>query len=39
MKKNTSSAGKKALAELRLTLTIGESMADAAQKVVKAIGK
>jgi succinyl-CoA synthetase beta subunit len=36
---NNVQAGKKTLAESGLTITSGDSMADAAQKVVKAVGK
>ena len=36
---NNVDAGKKTLAESQLTITNGDSMADAAQKVVKAVGK
>jgi succinyl-CoA synthetase beta subunit len=36
---NNSAAGKKTLAESGLTLTTSDSMADAAQKVVKAVGR
>ncbi|HEX4342057.1 MAG TPA: ADP-forming succinate--CoA ligase subunit beta [Verrucomicrobiae bacterium] len=36
---NNVAAGKKTLAESGLSLTTGDSMADAAQKVVKAVGK
>src|SRR5580658_3223071 len=36
---NNVAAGKKTLAESGLTLVTGDSMADAAQKVVKAVGK
>ena len=39
MKSANANAGEKALAESGLTLITGDSMADAAQKVVKAVGK
>jgi succinyl-CoA synthetase beta subunit len=39
MKNYIAAAGKKSLAESGLKLITGDSMADAAQKVVKAVGK
>jgi succinyl-CoA synthetase beta subunit len=37
--KNNAAAGKKTLAASGLTLITGDTIADAAQKVVKAVGK
>lgn len=39
MKNNNVATGKKKLAESGVAIITGDSMADAAQKVVKAVGK